>query len=545
MNNSGKNGEFDNAGRLQKDLNQNYLWDLDNNLKEVKNASTSNKYFYDVNGIRILTLNFSNVATNTKLIDKLFTPNNFYQETDKGKSNMIYLGDKPIVNIESGTEIVTNMATKTKGIILDLATTSKILNLNNLQIGQKQNVIVNWGKVVGVLPASISVVSGKATIVPIINKNKNATSTIFSFTPFTNTVNISVKILPNIIPVNFTMNLKIASTTGEETISTSTKPYTKIYNLLTNHLNSIDKVVDFENGKVEGENSYSAYGKLASSTNIISNKKYTGHEDEQNTTGLIYMKGRYQNPSLGTFISPDKAVENVLGGSALLANPQTLNKYSYAWNNPINAHDPDGNLTVILPGTWYNSDTWNNNNTLYKNAQSTFGETPIIFNDVKLWTGGNNHNDRMLAGNNLADIINNYNFASGENLNIVGYSHGGNVAKIASHMLTGDRQISNLVTLGTPFRPDYLTNMSRVQNMTEIYSEHDRVQANGGNRYHLRAATGYIANRGRSPFDFSSTVYERGPANRFETQFTTKDNFGFDAHTQLYAVQSVWDFVFK
>ena len=36
----------------------------------------------------------------------------------------------------------------------------------------------------------------------------------------------------------------------------------------------------------------------------------------------------------------------------LLADPQQLNSYSYARNNPIVASDPSGLLTAFFPGTW-------------------------------------------------------------------------------------------------------------------------------------------------------------------------------------------------
>ena len=45
-------------------------------------------------------------------------------------------------------------------------------------------------------------------------------------------------------------------------------------------------------------------------------------------TGLDYLEARYMSAAQGRFTSPDR-----LGGQ--LEDPQTLNKYTYARNNPL------------------------------------------------------------------------------------------------------------------------------------------------------------------------------------------------------------------
>jgi RHS repeat-associated protein len=61
---------------------------------------------------------------------------------------------------------------------------------------------------------------------------------------------------------------------------------------------------------------------------------YTGHE-HLDSVELIHMNGRVQDPKLGRFISADPFVQAPF-------NPQSLNRYSYVWNNPTSLVDPSG-----------------------------------------------------------------------------------------------------------------------------------------------------------------------------------------------------------
>lgn len=77
-------------------------------------------------------------------------------------------------------------------------------------------------------------------------------------------------------------------------------------------------------------------------------------------------------------------------------------------------------------------------------------------------------------------MINGHNFADGEQLNIVGHSHGGNIGIQISHMT--DRKIDNLVTLGTPARGDYQPNASMVGSHINVVNKSDIVQSLGGSQ---------------------------------------------------------------
>ncbi|MBL0350989.1 MAG: RHS repeat-associated core domain-containing protein [Elusimicrobia bacterium] len=60
---------------------------------------------------------------------------------------------------------------------------------------------------------------------------------------------------------------------------------------------------------------------------------FTGHRMDGD--GLIYMKARYYDPGLGRFLTPDSIVQDAF-------DPQTLNRYTYVRDNPVNLVDPTG-----------------------------------------------------------------------------------------------------------------------------------------------------------------------------------------------------------
>jgi RHS repeat-associated protein len=69
-----------------------------------------------------------------------------------------------------------------------------------------------------------------------------------------------------------------------------------------------------------------------------SHRGYTGHE-QLAALDLIHMNGRVQDPLLGRFLSPDPFVQAPY-------HSQSLNRYSYVWNNPLSLVDPSGFQTT-------------------------------------------------------------------------------------------------------------------------------------------------------------------------------------------------------
>ncbi|MFO0765053.1 MAG: RHS repeat-associated core domain-containing protein [Patescibacteria group bacterium] len=107
-------------------------------------------------------------------------------------------------------------------------------------------------------------------------------------------------------------------------------------NFITNDAKQVEEFVDyFPFGGVRVDNKAGAWSEQ---------RKFTGHEND--ATGLIYMKARYQDPTIGRFLSEDPAFWDL---SLDLKDPQAWNSYAYARNNPISYIDPDGKFAFLIP----------------------------------------------------------------------------------------------------------------------------------------------------------------------------------------------------
>jgi pimeloyl-ACP methyl ester carboxylesterase len=93
---------------------------------------------------------------------------------------------------------------------------------------------------------------------------------------------------------------------------------------------------------------------------------------------------------------------------------------------------------------------------------------------------------REAAANALARAIDRYveegALSSGPQINLVGFSHGGNVAVLATRILPPGR-ILNLVTIATPVLRAYQP--ARVENHVHVYNPSDAIQARGGEAFFI------------------------------------------------------------
>ena len=67
---------------------------------------------------------------------------------------------------------------------------------------------------------------------------------------------------------------------------------------------------------------------------------FTGHVSDE-STGLVYMRGRYYDPDAGRFLSQDLA-------AGALSDPRSVHRYQYAHGDPVGNIDPSGLSTVFI-----------------------------------------------------------------------------------------------------------------------------------------------------------------------------------------------------
>ena len=112
-------------------------------------------------------------------------------------------------------------------------------------------------------------------------------------------------------------------------------------------------------------------GLLCNST-YGSNIHFTGKEHDYET-GLDDFGARYDASSIGRFMSTDP-----MGGHRI--DPQTLNKYAYVRNNPLNLTDPTG-MDFNLSCSKNNGTTCQNGSVYYKDQNGDYKQTLIHSDD--------------------------------------------------------------------------------------------------------------------------------------------------------------------
>lgn len=104
---------------------------------------------------------------------------------------------------------------------------------------------------------------------------------------------------------------------------------------LTAGILSILKITDDEGDDI-AEFTYDPFGVILDETGATSNQSlgFTGEFQDQET-GFIYLRFRLYDPYTGSFITQDEYKGDP-------TDPRSLNRYVYAYNNPINLIDPSG-----------------------------------------------------------------------------------------------------------------------------------------------------------------------------------------------------------
>ncbi|MFA4842752.1 MAG: RHS repeat-associated core domain-containing protein, partial [Candidatus Omnitrophota bacterium] len=138
----------------------------------------------------------------------------------------------------------------------------------------------------------------------------------------------------------------------QELRKASSEPKISYYH--SDHLGSSNVISDASGALVQ-KVEYAPYGAIVSTEprtarglspqgtvpeNAATHYLFTGKELD--ATGLYYYGARYYDPEIGRFITADTIVQAPY-------DPQSLNRYSYCRNNPINYVDPSGHFVWFIP----------------------------------------------------------------------------------------------------------------------------------------------------------------------------------------------------
>jgi RHS repeat-associated protein len=105
---------------------------------------------------------------------------------------------------------------------------------------------------------------------------------------------------------------------------------------LPDALGSVRQIAD-PMGQVRQSRRYDPFGGLQMATSPAGSAYGFAGEEQDPTTGQLYLRARTYNPATGRFLQTDP----VLGTPD---QPRTLHNYAYSFNNPVNYVDPSGQM---------------------------------------------------------------------------------------------------------------------------------------------------------------------------------------------------------
>ena len=147
----------------------------------------------------------------------------------------------------------------------------------------------------------------------------------------------------------------VVATVDQQTANGNATGTAKTRYVHPDHLGSTNVVTD-ENDNVVQTLDFYPYGgtRISSATSTNERQKFIGQFSDD--SGLSYLQHRYYSPAQGQFISEDPVFLNIGSPVAeqlaqrklkdILIDPQQLNSYSYAEDNPVTAKDPSGLITT-------------------------------------------------------------------------------------------------------------------------------------------------------------------------------------------------------
>jgi RHS repeat-associated protein len=102
------------------------------------------------------------------------------------------------------------------------------------------------------------------------------------------------------------------------------------------HLDNLGSTM-VTSGAASSSQRYLPYGGQRGAAEVATDRRYTGQR-WQAQFGLYDYNARWYDPGLRRFVQPDTVVPEP-------GNPQSLNRYAYALNNPVRYSDPTGRYT--------------------------------------------------------------------------------------------------------------------------------------------------------------------------------------------------------
>ncbi len=233
--------------------------------------------------------------------------------------------------------------------------------------------------------------------------------------------------------------------TGFKIASSASTSTTTVSYILTDHLGGTNVITDSSGSVINELLDYYPYGgsRLDAVSGIASEaRKFIGQESDS-STGLDYLNARYYNATYGKFLSQDPVFLAIGDANQVkqltneqlqqfLVNPQSLNSYSYALDNPLINTDPTGNLNwnvlfspigyagaLAQEGGWFVSSlgmNWTGHpltGALMQHAL-TLGPGPVTINSHNQGSWGNAIN-QIEGSSDFKNSVNGYLAADGKN----------------------------------------------------------------------------------------------------------------------------------
>ncbi|MFA6172015.1 MAG: RHS repeat-associated core domain-containing protein [Patescibacteria group bacterium] len=315
---NGATYSYDQNGNLTNDGTWTHSWDYNNRLTQSNNGTATTTYQYDQDGNRIKKAETTPTASSTTIYI-----NQYYEVEGQDIRKYIFAGGERVASLIRQTIDINPDCTPPPSGDWTISVSCTFTGKARAQ----GDVIVNAGAVLTIADHS--------------------------------RLEIDLKNHKLLVRHNGGVLIKKGGTlrqTTEDSLDPEIVNSTAYHH--ADHLSGANVDTD-ENGDVLQLLDYYPYGgiRIDEKAGTYENDyKFTGKELDDET-GLYYFGARYQNPSIGRFVSIDP-VFNDIGTNydqfnarygqeleQLLSDPQMLNSYAYARNNPIIYIDPNGNLS--------------------------------------------------------------------------------------------------------------------------------------------------------------------------------------------------------